>query len=346
MLNLSEAPDLDALNLYDGNDASVDQPDLVLTTADGQAVENLSVHWNDSSSELFLLQTDSLTGIALAPNTSDRLDVGDYQLTIAVRADGLISASSGELIDGNRYGITGDDFFYSFSKTSSDHLISIGDTARGAGQPLGLNGPDTKNQISGLPVWISTSSEITELHGTLSYDTTALANVSLEQGRQLPENWSLSYQDDGNGTITYSATGNTAITGADLELFRFNGTVTSEAEYGRSTLIQATAASANDPSLSFDSDPSLVVIGYAGDTTGNGSHSSLDASRVQRVVVGFDSGFDFFDDYAPMIVGDTTGNGGLSSLDASRIQRRVVGLEADTFLQIPDPTDLGNTPVI
>ena len=87
-----------------------------------------------------------------------------------------------------------------------------------------------------------------------------------------------------------------------------------------------------------------MVIAYSGDSTGNGDYSGLDASRVQRVVVGLDSGFDFFDRYAPMIISDTTGNGGLSGLDASRIQRRVVGLEADTFLQIPDQANLGNSP--
>jgi len=36
-------------------------------------------------------------------------------------------------------------------------------------------------------------------------------------------------------------------------------------------------------------------LAYSGDTTGNGSLSSLDASRVQRVVVGLDSGFDAYD---------------------------------------------------
>ena len=78
-----------------------------------------------------------------------------------------------------------------------------------------------------------------------------------------------------------------------------------------------------------------MVLAYSGDTTGNGSHSSLDASRIQRVVVGLDSGFDAFDTLAPPLIGDTTGNGGLSSLDASRVQQEVVGLPVDTFSSIP-----------
>ena len=78
-------------------------------------------------------------------------------------------------------------------------------------------------------------------------------------------------------------------------------------------------------------DPGLVALAYAGDSTGNGSLSSLDASRVQRVVVGLDTGFEAYDDINPVLVGDTTGNGGLSSLDASRIQQQVVGLPVDSF---------------
>ena len=106
-LKLSEAPDLEKLNLYDGTDASIDLPDLQLTRSDGAAVENLSLHWEEESSELYLIQTDSLTGISKnqfsageSPFQSDLLAEGDYTLIIDARSDGLISASSGEMIDG------------------------------------------------------------------------------------------------------------------------------------------------------------------------------------------------------------------------------------------------------
>ena len=38
----------------------------------------------------------------------------------------------------------------------------------------------------------------------------------------------------------------------------------------------------------------------------------------------------------PVLLGDTTGNGFLSSLDASRIQKQVVGLPVDSFPDLPD----------
>ena len=87
----------------------------------------------------------------------------------------------------------------------------------------------------------------------------------------------------------------------------------------------------------FDADAGLIALAYSGDATGNGTLSSLDASRVQRVVVGLDSGFDAFDDFNSTLIGDTTGNGTLSSLDASRIQQQVVDLDVNSF---PDVTEL------
>ena len=77
------------------------------------------------------------------------------------------------------------------------------------------------------------------------------------------------------------------------------------------------------------------MLAYSGDTTGNGSLSSLDASLIQRTVVGVDSGFDAYDLINPTLLGDTTGNGDLSSLDAAYVQRRVVGVEGSTFPLIP-----------
>jgi len=337
-LKLSEAPDLEKLNLYDGQDATVDLPDLRLTRNDGTAVEDLSLHWKAETSELYVIHTDSLTGISqsqfisgASPFQSDLLAAGDYTLVIDARSDGLVSASSGELIDGNGDGITGDAFSYSFTKGTPANLISIADTARGSGQSLGLNGIAQSNGINGLPVLVSTSSAIRSLRGTVTYDATAFNNASLLVGRDMPDDWTFETQEDLLGSLNYTASGTTAITGTDQELFRFDAVVTDDDVYGSTTLIEATVEAPEDPSLSFSSDPGIIALAYSGDTTGNGTLSSLDASRVQRVVVGLDSGFDAYDYINPVLVGDTTGNGALSSLDASRIQQQVVGLAVTSF---------------
>jgi hypothetical protein len=322
-LQLPEAPDLVAFNLYDGADAAIDLADLQLIGADGTPVA-LSAHWQASTSELYLLAAD-----ALAP--------GAYSLSIDSRADGLISGSTGELLDGNADGVAGGVFSYGFSAAAALNAISIADTARGGGQALSINGTaGIGSGITGLPVRLNTSGSITELSGVIRYEQGALENLVLRAGSDLPADWTLSLDTTSQpGSILFSASGSTAISGTNLELFRLDGAVSaatlSNGRYGSSTLIEINASSASNPALAFISDPGLVALAYSGDTTGNGTLSSLDASRVQRVVVNLDSGFDAFSSINPTLVGDTTGNGALSSLDASRIQQKVVGLQATSF---------------
>ena len=82
--------------------------------------------------------------------------------------------------------------------------------------------------------------------------------------------------------------------------------------YGSTSLIQATITDSSAGQVSFKSDPGLLVNAYCGDTTGNGSHSSLMHPGFKELV-GLDPGFDAFDDINPVLIGDTTGNGSLSS---------------------------------
>ena len=57
---------------------------------------------------------------------------------------------------------------------------------------------------------------------------------------------------------------------------------------GSDTLIHASFSSAQITGESIAIDPGLIALAYAGDTTGNGTLSSLDASRIQQQVVGID----------------------------------------------------------
>jgi hypothetical protein len=60
----------------------------------------------------------------------------------------------------------------------------------------------------------------------------------------------------------------------------------------------------------------------------------LDASRIARVGVGIDSGFDPFPFTDPLIIGDITGNGAISGLDASRVAQRAVGISVPAIPNI------------
>ncbi|MFM8526200.1 MAG: hypothetical protein ACKOCM_11365, partial [Cyanobacteriota bacterium] len=342
-ITLSEAPDLTHLNLYDGPDPNVDAPDLQLINHAGQPVDKLSLHWEPGSHDLYLIRSDTLTGLSSTPFQSDRLAADQYTLSIESRSDGLISALGATWLDGNRDGITGDAFSTTFTTVAPSHLIAIGDTTRGPGQTLSLNGAPYAAGLLGLPVQISTSASLTRLHGSLRFDASTFHDVTLIRGVDLPTDWVLQLQVTTPGTLSYSASGTTAITGSNRQLFRFLGTVAPSAPYGSTTLVQATAGTDQNPDLIFATDPGLVVVAYSGDATGNGAtdpgraYSSLDASRIQRVVVGLDSGFDAYDRISPILISDVTGNGSLSSLDASRLSQQVVGLPVTSFPALNNP---------
>lgn len=187
---------------------------------------------------------------------------------------------------------------------------------------------------------LSSATALTSLSGTIHFDGTAISNANLVKGSALPADWILTVQSAGNGVFSFSASGASPISGTNIQLLRLTGSVAATAAYGSTTLVQASVNSPANPGLAFASDPGLVAIAFSGDASGNGRttpakpYSSLDASWIQRVVVGLDSGFDAYGRIAPALIADTTGNGSLSSLDASRLQQRVVGLPVNTFPEL------------
>ena len=344
-VKLSDTPDLTTLNLYDGIDSSIDASDMQLTGPDGKAVSNVSLHWQESSKELYLLRSDSLTGISSSPFQSDLLAPGSYNLSIDSRLDGLMLSGDKPLaermLDGNGDGISGDAFSHSFAAISTPtHLIAIADTARAPGQALSLNGNGSTNGNSGLPVLLTTATALTSLSGNLHVDGAAISNGSLVRGSALPADWNLEVTPTAGGGFSFTAFGPTPIQGNDLQLLRFTGSIAATASYGSTSLIQVSVNSPTNPVLAFASDPGLVAIAFAGDATGNGRtrpnkpYSSLDASFIQRVQVGLDTGFDAYPLIAPPLIADLSGNGRLSSLDASLLQQRVVGLPVSSFPQL------------
>jgi len=166
---------------------------------------------------------------------------------------------------------------------------------------------------------------------------------ALVAGADLPDDWTLSVDASSHaGQLLYVATGSTPISGNAQEILRFQATVAAQAApkdpsglYSSTALINATIASDQLTGQPISIDPGLVALAYAGDTTGNGTLSALDAARVLRVVVGLDSGFDAYDTINPILIGDTTGNGSISALDASRILQQVVGLQVNSFPDLP-----------
>ena len=83
----------------------------------------------------------------------------------------------------------------------------------------------------------------------------------------------------------------TPLTPRPAEALRLTGVVPSTATYKASNLITFINASLNNDTILTVADRELHVVAYIGDTTGNGSYSSMVAQRVLRVAAGLDSGF-------------------------------------------------------
>ena len=86
---------------------------------------------------------------------------------------------------------------------------------------------------------LTTSEAITSLAGQMIVDSDAISDLSLIAGLDLPDDWALSTTYQGQGILQFSASGTTAVSGADLELFRLLGAVNADSLYGSSSLVRA-----------------------------------------------------------------------------------------------------------
>ena len=189
-LSLTDTPNIDKFRLYSGTNSGDQQPSLVLTDSQNSVIP-LSAHWESDTSQLHLLSRRAL-------------EDGDYNLRI--RSDGLVS-QFGDLLDGNGDGVHGDDFVQAISHITPNHFISIGDTARSAGQDLSINGKDLKDGITGIPIHLSTTTSLQSVSGEISFDSDLLKDVSLAKGSDLPSDWVINYSESSPGSLTFTVSG-------------------------------------------------------------------------------------------------------------------------------------------
>jgi voltage-gated potassium channel Kch len=251
----------------------------------------------------------------------------------------------GGLLDGNRDGTRGDNAVHSFVISPSDaRVVGLRDLARGPGQSINL--PAATG--TGIPIRISEASGVESLDLTLTYDPTLVSITGATVAPGLPTDVGLVSNLTTPGLATFSLTAPTGLPAGAHDLILLTASVPGTAVYRDKHILDLTQVSINEGAMAVVGDDALHVVAYLGDTTGNASYSSLDATRAQRVVVQLDSGFQLFPLVDPVIIGDTTENEALSSLDATRLQQEVVGQDrpeippipgtvTPTFLVGPDP---------
>ena len=317
-VGLSKAPDRSELNLFDGNDAASDEPDLVVRRQGGNPVRG-SLIVDEATNELRFIPSGG------------PLEPGTYEIEIPGRAGGVVD-DEGNPLDGDRDGEPGGDFVRSFEVEASDHTLTLPSFARAAGQDVNVPATGTD-----LPVRIEDGEGVTSVSFTLEFDDALLEVAGVSPGAGLPGDWDAIIDSQATGQITVSASGSEIGAGA-ADVVRLDASVPSDASPGARSLLSLGSVAVDGDGSSARGGDALQVVSGLGDADADGSFSGLDASLIARTAVALDSGFDAFGTTDPQILGDADADARLTGQDASLVAREAVGLDPE---EIPGGSDGG-----
>lgn len=300
-----------ALNLYQGQGAASGAADVELRHVAGSVVSGSLVIHEGLQKATFV-------------KTGSPLAVGAYTLLLRSGADGFQDASGG-LLDGNGDGVAGDAYTATFTVSDPPQgsvVVGIPDFARGPSQPVNLAASTT----TGVPLFLSDGAGLRTIDLRLVYDPSLLEITGVSVGEGMPGGAQIELTPEAPGVVRLQFQTLTPLPSGPAVFANLVARVPDSAPYTAKHLLDLREISLNSGQLPAIDDDALHVVAYLGDATGNGTYSSLDTSRVSRIVVGLDSGFSSYPLADPRLVGDITGNNAISSLDTSRVSRVVVGL--------------------
>ncbi|HEX2973840.1 MAG TPA: C25 family cysteine peptidase [Tepidisphaeraceae bacterium] len=297
-LAFSRAIDGSVLNLYDGQDPSVDLPDLMVVGEKTGPVAG-SLVW------------DKAHKIAEFVKTGDILTPDTYTVTLASRADGWRD-TYGELLDGDADGLAGGDYHGTFHIDPSDApIVTVPDIARGPGQAITL------------PVRIDNAAGVQSVALQLLYSSSLLEFGHVTLASDMPADWTVTAKRVADQLLV-SLSGTSALNGHAKDLFCVVGRVQDTARYKAIDLLQLQDVKVNG--ITSRGDTSVQVIADLGDASGNMAFDSTDIGSIAGVSIGRFSGFDAFSLVDPRIIGDVSGNGSIGGLDASFVAQKVAAM--------------------
>ncbi len=321
------------INLYDGNDAAVDTPDVVLHDNTTNSDVRGSLVWNAATNTMSFIKTG---GILANDSYTVTLKSSATAFHDTVTPTPNLLDGNGDLIDTQ----VNDNYTNSFTVNNAvgTRVISVHDFARGPGQHVD-DAPAVAN--SRLAVSVNDATNVRSVDFTFNYDPGQLfvAGASLAAG--LPADWSITFNNSTAGTLIVSASGITPLSGTNLPLVLIDATVPSTAPYKASEALRMTnvAVSVQSGSLVVAA-PAVGDIAvhktlYLGDVDGSGLYTGTDSALISRVSVGLDSGFDAVDYTDPTIVADIDGNGTVTGGDATIVAQRSVNLPTPQLPTLP-----------
>jgi len=324
-VRFNRAFDLTTLNLYDGQGptgpAGLGAADVTLTSSIGGLVRGSIVPAADQQGFTFIKTGDPLVG-------------GTHQVRLVSGATALRDLS-GQVLDGDGDGVAGGDYVTSFQGSVVAGTLRVPDFMRGPGQPA--NVPATS---VGIPIALQWSGgvAVNTVSFELRFDPALLDVTSVVASPSLPPGASVTVTTEALARGRIKVSLDTTIPASGAELVRIIASVPATASYGAKHVLDLANVVINDGSLSVADNDGVHLVGYFGDTSGDATYTTLDPLRVQRVIVGLDSGFAAYPLVDPVIVADISGNGVLSSLDASRLAQEIAGLDRPEIPPLPATT--------
>jgi hypothetical protein len=312
------------LNLYDSQSGGLGPAEVTLVgAAAGPVRGSVVVHPGNGS----------LTFIA----TGGPLPADTYTVTFRSAANAFKDTTGG-LLDGNRDGTAGDNFTTQFTVgASTARVVSVPDFVRGPGQWVDV----PASGLTDLPLRLSDGAGVTSVRLTLNWDPRLLTLHGAEVGAGAPAGTRVTFHSALPGTASVEFFSLTPLAAGVREFVKLIATVPRNAPSGAQHVLDLRDVRVNYGALAARDDDGLHVVGYFGDTTGNGSYSSLDATRVRRVAAGQDRGFLAYRLADPVVVADASGNGSLEAPDATPILQEALGLDQAQLPPLP-----GGEPII
>jgi hypothetical protein len=306
----NEAFDAGVINLYAGEPTNLGPADVLMAGAASGAVRGSLVFDAD-----YLGFTFIKTGGVLAAD--------QYTVTLRSGAQGFNSVTLGAL-DGDADGVAGGDHVVGFEVTTSGApVLSIPDFARGNLQQI-----DVPAWGSGIPIRLSEGAGIESISFVLRYRSDGqgpLVVTGVELAPGLPVGTQLQFDLSTPGAIPITVrapAGQTLGSGARA-LVVLRASVNGDAVYGDKQVLDLSDITVNGNAGGAVDDDGVQVVALFGDGSGNRAYSTLDVQRLQRVSIGYDTGFGAFPNADPIILGDINGSGGFSAIDVTRLLQEV-----------------------
>ncbi|MCR9296014.1 MAG: PKD domain-containing protein, partial [bacterium] len=313
-IEFNRAADLTSFELYGSalSGGAAPTADLELVAAStGQSVPGSVVYDAGTATLRFIASGGAL------PNDT-------YTISLSSGFDSILS-DVGQLLDGNGDGVGGDDFTDQFTlDRGSARFVSFPDLTLGGGQAAAEH-----------PLIISQADGIESFSVEVLFDPALLTITGFHQPTVLPSDWLISTTEIAPGQWQISGGGTTPLTGSHVALTGLELLVPGTAPLGASQLVQLSNLMLNGNQLMGIADAGLHHVAYASDASGNKGHSAYDAALIQRLVDGFDTGFDAYPLIDPKLIADANSDGLLTSQDARWVAEKSIGITHPEIIDIP-----------